>query len=216
MKSRHRVAVSGAAVVLLAASYVIGRWWFDRPMTLEQPALDPVALQQQAAALKHTGRFEDAALEFEKSGTPDSQFNLAMLHQNGLGVPEDRAKALALLQSAAERGSAAAQTVLGTKYAQGDGIARNDAEAAQWYEKAASQGYVWAQVLLGLAYQSGQGVPKDPVQAYKWFVLAAAAGDSNAIKERDFMAAEMPESQILDATKQANSLAERMLAGRTS
>lgn len=216
MKSRRAVAASGAAVVLVAASYFIGQRWFDRPVALKEPALDPVALQQRAAALKQNGSFEDAAREFEQSGTPDSQFNLAMLHHNGLGVPEDRTKALSLLRSAAERGSAAAQTVLGTKCAQGDDVALNEAEAAQWYERAAGQGYVWAQVLLGLAYQSGQGVPKDHVQAYKWFVLAAAAGDSNAIEERDLMATEISEPQILEATKQANSLAERILTGWTS
>lgn len=56
MKSRHRVAVSSAAVVLLAASYFIGQWWLD-------------SSQQQPAALRQTGKFEDAAREFESSRT---------------------------------------------------------------------------------------------------------------------------------------------------
>jgi TPR repeat protein len=55
----------------------------------------------------------------------------------------------------------------------------------------------------GLLLAKGQGVPQDYVEAYKWFNLAAARGHSNAVKNRELLAAEMTKEQIADAQKRA-------------
>lgn len=50
-----------------------------------------------------------------QEGDPDSQYSLAYIYENGLGVPKDESKALELYQKAANQGQPAAQTNLDVK-----------------------------------------------------------------------------------------------------
>jgi TPR repeat protein len=52
-------------------------------------------------------------------------------------------------------------------------------------------------------YASGQGVPQDYVWAHMWFNIAAAKGDTDAVKNRDMVAAKMKPAQIAEAQKLA-------------
>jgi hypothetical protein len=72
-----------------------------------------------------------------------------------------------------------------------------------WYRKVAEQGHAIAQNGLGEMYANGQGVPQDYVQAHMWFNLGATAGDKDAVKNRDIVAAKMKPAQIAEAQKLA-------------
>ena len=92
-------------------------------------------------------------------GHAKAQFNLAVMCENGLGVPKDERKAVEWYQKAANQEYADAQINLGTMYDRGHGIPKDDAKAFGWYQKAAIQGVSQAQFNLAVMYDTGRGVP---------------------------------------------------------
>jgi uncharacterized protein len=58
---------------------------------------------------------------------------------------------------------------------------------------------------LGMMYSVGQSVPIDFVSAHKWFNLAAMRGNSDAIRLRREIAAQMSESEIAQAQRAARA-----------
>ena len=56
---------------------------------------------------------------------------------------------------------------------------------------------------LGMMYSSGRSVPPDLVVAHKWFNLAAMKGNSDAVRLRREIAAEMTDAQIGQAQRAA-------------
>jgi hypothetical protein len=85
-----------------------------------------------------------------------------------------------LLQTAAEKGDAHSQCLLGMSYALGKGMPKDNAKAAYWLKKAADQGFMQAQNLLGLMYRDGTGVPQDYAKAAEWLQKAVDQGDDIA------------------------------------
>ena len=76
-----------------------------------------------------------------EQGDATAQHNLAVLYQDGLGVPASAEKALYWYEKAAEQGHADAQNNLAARYATGTGVAKDLAEALKWYRAAAAQGH---------------------------------------------------------------------------
>jgi uncharacterized protein len=89
---------------------------------------------------------------------------------------QDYAKAAEIWRSAAEKGDAASQYLLGTLYAEGKGVERDDKAAVEWFERAATRGDARAQYNLGASYAEGTGVAPSPADAAKWFRRAANQG----------------------------------------
>lgn len=58
---------------------------------------------------------------------------------------------------------------------------------------------------LGMMYSVGRSVPIDFVSAHKWFNLAAMRGNSDAIRLRREIAAQMSESEIAQAQRAARA-----------
>ena len=58
-------------------------------------------------------------------------------------------------------------------------------------------------------YGEGQGVVQDYTRAHMWFNLAAVKGNSNAVKNRDFVAKRMTSQQIAEAQKMARECQAR-------
>ncbi|MDD5249405.1 MAG: tetratricopeptide repeat protein [Rhodocyclaceae bacterium] len=86
-----------------------------------------------------------------------------------------------MLSDAAERGSSAAQLLLGLAYLRGDrGLTPDPATAARWLENAALQGNAQAERELGELYARGEGVAKNPRLAADWWEKAALRGDRQA------------------------------------
>ena len=97
-----------------------------------------------------------------------------------------------------------AQYNLGFMYEKGLGVPQDYAAAVKWYRLAANQGHATAQNNLGVMYGDGKGVPQqDYVQAYVWLTLAAAAGNKEAVGNRDIVARIMTPTQIADGQKLA-------------
>lgn len=109
-----------------------------------------------------------------------------------------------ILLPMAEGGNAYAQYRLGLVYLEATGEMRSPEEAAKWLESAALQGQPHAQYKLGILYVNGNGVSRDFVQAYMWFTLSTrhvAGSGSEAVRQRDLLAARMSSSQIAEAKK---------------
>ncbi len=115
-----------------------------------------------------------------EEGDVDAQYHLGKMFWFGLGVPTDKAKAVAWYQRAADNDSVLAQELLGQSYERGEGVPKSFAEALKWYRRAAEKGHPNAQANLGFMYKSGDGVPFDHAEALMWFSLAAAGGDADA------------------------------------
>ena len=113
-----------------------------------------------------------------------------------------------ILLPIAEAGNAYAQYRLGLVYLEATGEMRSPEEAAKWFESAALQGQPHAQYKLGILYVNGNGVSRDFVQAYMWLTLSTrhvAGSGSEAVRQRDMLAARMSSSQIADAQKLVKS-----------
>ena len=67
------------------------------------------------------------------------------MYENGYGVPQDYAQAVAWYRKAAGQGSAAGQNNLGVMYEMGKGVSKEVQQAVSWYGKAANQGFAPAQ-----------------------------------------------------------------------
>lgn len=88
--------------------------------------------------------------------------------------------ALALALPRAEKGDAAAQTLIAQIYAGGLGVAQNLATASGWYALASKNGEALASFELALMYQEGRGVPRNRQRAAELFALAVEQGSMPA------------------------------------
>jgi TPR repeat protein len=109
-----------------------------------------------------------------------------------------------ILLPLADAGNAYAQYRLGLVYLEATNEMKSPEEAAKWLESAALQGQPHAQYKLGILYVNGNGVSRDFVQAYLWLTLSTrhiAGSGSEAVRQRDMLAARMSSSQLADAKK---------------
>ena len=112
-------------------------------------------------------------------GSPEEQYQVALMQLSGLGKKPDLAAAAKWYQRAAEGGHARAQYVIAVIYDNGQGVPRDRAEAAKGYRKAGEKGHYRAQYTLGVMFKTGTGVKKDPGEAAKWMRLAADQGQAS-------------------------------------
>ncbi len=80
----------------------------------------------------------------------------------------------------AEKGDAAAQTLIAELYEKGLGIAQDTKQAAVWYEIAAKSGNREAKFALSLKLLKGKDVPKDEKRGAELLKQAADAGSSRS------------------------------------
>jgi TPR repeat protein len=115
------------------------------------------------------------------ASSPEENYRRAMslLVGNSLNLT-DRSEVLSLLQLAAERNFAPAQTALGTAYERGTLGTQDIHQAIEWFTRAGGQGDWIAQLSLGVIFFKGVSVPRDTSAAKKWLTLAAASGDGAA------------------------------------
>lgn len=115
-----------------------------------------------------------------EKGDAAAQYELGLMFETGVGVPEDSKEAARWYLLAAPQGYASAQHNLAGMYANGQGVNQDFNEAVKWYRLAAQQGYLSAQLMLGTMYSTGIGGAKDFAEAAKWYRLAAAQGVAGA------------------------------------
>lgn len=89
------------------------------------------------------GDYGKSAKELESLanlGDARAQYNLGLLYDQGLGVPQSDALALRWYTQAAERGEPRAQYNLGIMYMNGQGTAPDPVQAYYWFSLAVAQG----------------------------------------------------------------------------
>ena len=143
-----------------------------------------------------------------EQGNASPQFNLALMYNQGWGVPQDHAEAAIWYRRAAAQGHPKAQYNLALMYDYGEGVALDDAEAVRLYLEAANQGHIGAQYNIGAMYFTGEGVAADYVQAYMWSSIAAALGDDESRQNRDIVARDMTSAEIAEAQSLARQWLE--------
>jgi TPR repeat protein len=115
-----------------------------------------------------------------KEGHVDSQFNVALMYEQGIGVGKDEKEAVVWYGKAASQGSAAAQFNLGVLYENGRGTKVDFARANEWYRKASAQGDALAIGNLGMLYVRAQGVKENKVAGVALLLVSAARDPSPA------------------------------------
>jgi|OM-RGC.v1.000325242 TPR repeat protein len=148
---------------------------------------DPSAQYALAAQLASAEPpdFQQAANWFRESaiqGVPNAQYNLGVLYERGLGLPQDDTRALLWYHSAAEQGHPLAQYNLGVLYSAGRGIPLSYTESARWFRRAAERGVPAAAYNLAVLTESGLGLTRDAAEAERWLRRAAELGHSEAKK----------------------------------
>ena len=111
-----------------------------------------------------------------KEGHVDSQFNVALMYERGIGVGKDGKEAVVWYDKAASQGNAAAQFNLGVLYENGRGTKIDFVRANEWYRKASVQGDALAIGNLGMLYVRAQGVKENKIAGVA-LLLVSAAGD---------------------------------------
>lgn len=112
-----------------------------------------------------------------EKGEADSQYRLAIMYQNGLGVVRNELLAMKWMVAAANQNFPMAQHGLGFMYMEGDCVAKNSEKAVNWFRKAAEQGMAGSQTTLAMMYETGNGVEQDTDEAKKWYRMAGFAED---------------------------------------
>ncbi len=113
-----------------------------------------------------------------EEGHADSQFNVALMYEQGIGVAKDEKEAVVWYRKSALQGNAAAQFNLGVLYENGRGTKVDFAKANEWYRKASVQGDALAIGNLGMLYVRGQGVKENKVAGVA-LLLVSATRDSS-------------------------------------
>ena len=137
-------------------------------------------LQEGIDAYK-SKNFKAAVKEFvppAENGDAVALFYIALMYENGQGLPQNFPQAMTLYRRSADTGYAPAQCNLGVMYETEAGTDRSYKDAALWYRKAAEQGNAAAQFNLGVMYYIGRGsdVPRSYKEAASWHLKAAEQG----------------------------------------
>jgi uncharacterized protein len=119
-----------------------------------------------------------AFLAAAKEGHADSQFNVASMYEQGIGVGKDEKEAVVWYGKAASQGSAVAQFNLGVLYENGRGTKIDFAKANEWYRKASVQGDALAIGNLGMLYVRGQGVKENKIAGVALLLMSATMDPS--------------------------------------
>ena len=139
----------------------------------------------------------------------DAMYNLAVIYDFGLGVPNDKTKALKWYRKASKLNHKIAQFNLAWIYYNGDNVEKNNFEAFRYYSLSAEQGYNKAQFNLASLYFSGKGTLKDYISAYKWFKISFL----NGIAESELFLSKIKKKIHPEELSEANKQIENWLNG---
>lgn len=114
-------------------------------------------------------------------GDSTAQFDVALMYQQGVGVPQSIEEAIKYYQLAAAQNDLPAEYHLGLIYLQGMGVTPNYRLGMEWLNDAAFKGNYYAQYALARIYEQGyvdvnghQVIPSDSDQAFAMYQLAAS------------------------------------------
>ena len=113
-----------------------------------------------------------------KEGHDYSQFNVALMYEQGLGVNKNEKEAFFWYGKSALQGNSAAQFNLGVLFENGRGTKVDFAKANEWYRKASVQGDGLAIGNMGMLYIRGQGVKENKVAGVALLLLSTTVDTS--------------------------------------
>jgi hypothetical protein len=143
----------------------------------------PSAAVQRAIHILQAGDGDGARRKLEDlaaAGNLEAIRFLAVMFQQGIGVPQNYEIAREWWLTALELNDATAQYALGEQYYNGTGVATDYEQARYYWEQAAAQNHADAQYGLGILYREGHGVPADQTLAHTWLEKAATQGHTTA------------------------------------
>jgi TPR repeat protein len=152
--------------------------------------------------------------EAAQRGDAESQYQLGVLYDRGMGVRPDLAQRQAWWSKAAAQGHAPALVALAELARSGDGVPKNDGEAARLYREAANRGSSEAAIELARALAAGRGVSRDPVEAWQWYSFAIALAGPGRVA--DAMQAERGKLEIAPAQRAAAESKGKAMAAQYS
>ena len=112
----------------------------------------------------------------------NSMYNVAVIHDFGLGVEINKDLAVAWYKSAAENNHKIAQYNLGWMFFNGEFVEKDFLLSFDYYKKSAEQNYSKAQFNLANLFINGDGTLKDYIKAYKWYKLSLLNGEDKSKK----------------------------------
>jgi len=135
----------------------------------------------EGVAAYQSGNVPLAVKEFRASadeGHSDSQFNLGLMYEQGIGVEKDQKEAVIWYLKAAQQGNSNAQYNLAVLYENGRGCDVNFQEAHKWYREAVMQGDGLAVGNLGMLYLRAQGVKEDKIAGLALLITSVTMDNS--------------------------------------
>lgn len=149
MKKYHTKQCTAAVLLALALG-------LSMPASAQEPDLaeivrNPTIGNYKGYAEFKMGHYATAATIWQalaQRGNGEAHFNLGILHEDGLGTPQDMQAAIAHYEKSAQAGSSKAQYRLALLYKAGVKIPQDNARAKKWLTAAAANGDSEAQTML--------------------------------------------------------------------
>lgn len=113
-----------------------------------------------------------------KENHVDSQYNVGVMYEQGIGVGKNEKEALGWYKKAGMQGNAAAQFNLGVLYENGLGTEVDFAKANEWYRKASVQNDAMAIGNLGMLYIRGDGVKENKIAGVALLLMSTSQDPS--------------------------------------
>ena len=136
---------------------------------------------QKGVAAYQAGDLPLAYKEFRESadaGHTESQFNVAAMFEQGVGIEKNEKQALEWYKKSAAGGNVVAQFNAGVFYENGRGTPVDFAQANAWYRKASMKGDAMAIGNLGMLYLRGDGVAVNKVAGVALLLVSATLDNS--------------------------------------
>ena len=137
-------------------------------------------------------------------GDVKAQYNLGVMHADGLGTKQNYTEAAKWYLLAAKEGYGAAQYNLGILYQRGLGVPVSTTSAVKWYHQAAENGVPESLFSLALVYVDGEGVARNYVTAFMWLSLATIKGHPEASSFLENLRQKMTTPQITQGQEAAD------------
>ena len=112
----------------------------------------------------------------------NAMYNIAVIHDFGLGIKMNKELAVAWYKSAASNDHKIAQYNLGWMFYNGESVSKDFLLSFEYYKQSAEQNYSKAQFNLANLFINGDGTMKDYVKAYKWYKLSLLNGEDKSKK----------------------------------
>lgn len=147
----------------------------------------------------------DKFLKGSNEGHVYSQYNLALMYENGIGIKKNEKYALFWYNKSALQGNAAAQFNLAVLYENGKGTKVDFAQANKWYRKAALQNDGLAIGNLGMLYIRGDGVKINKTAGVALLLLSVQTDQTPENTAKQMIASTTGLTQTMIADAQALS-----------